>query len=147
MWPRNKRAGVVRTDKQLLPCETAAVLIRGQKTTGDIAEAIRFVKDMGKAERFLTEEQGWSRNQFRGVDLKTLHRVAKNKPKAFSTCLSKQHPGWCGTAVQVGYYSSDEDPDVRCPNCGLREDASHLCVCTFPDRIRLLEGNVSDLEG
>ena len=33
------------------------------------------------------------------------------------------------------------------PNCGLREDASHLCVCTSPDRTRLLEENVSELEG
>ena len=145
-WLRNKRAGIFRTNKQLLPCESAAVLIQGRKITGDIAEAIRFAKGMEEAERFLTEEQGWSKVQFREVDWRTLHRVIQGKPKGFSTWLSKQHSGWCGTAVQIGYYSGDEDPDDRCPNCGLREDASHLCVCKSPERTRLLHDNVSELE-
>ena len=51
-----------------------------------------------------------------------------------------------GTAVQIGYYSGEEDPDVRCPNCGAREDASHLCVCPCEDRTRLLKENSIELE-
>ena len=39
-WLKRKRSGVVRTDKQLLPCESAAIMIKGQKITGDIADAI-----------------------------------------------------------------------------------------------------------
>ena len=82
-WLRNKRAGVVRTCKQLLPCETTTVLIQGRKVTGDIADAIRFAKGMEEAERFLTEEQGWSISQFREVDWRTLHRVLQGKPRGF----------------------------------------------------------------
>ena len=48
--------------------------------------------------------------------------------------------------VQVGYHSGDKDPDNRCPNCGLREDASHLCVCPSADRTCLLDGNTTELE-
>ena len=88
-WLGNKRAGIFRRNKQLLPCESAAVLIQGRKITGDIADAIRFAKGMEEAERFLTEEQGWSKVQFREVDWRTLHRVIQGKPKGFSTWLSK----------------------------------------------------------
>jgi len=104
-WLRRKRMGLERTGKQLFPCETAALLIGGQKITGDIADAIRFAKGMEYAKKFLVEEQGWSEEQFEEVEWKILHRVLKNKPYGFKTWLSKQFSGCCGTAVQVGYYS------------------------------------------
>ena len=146
VWLQRKRAGRERESKQLLPCETAAVMINGQKVTGDIAEAIRYAKGMEEARRFLVEEQGWTHEQFDEVDWKVLHRVMRNKPKGFSTWLAKQHSGFCGTAVQVGHYSGEEDPDTRCPNCGCREDAGHLCVCPSAERTRLLEENTAELE-
>ena len=53
---------------QLLPCESAAVLVGGVKITGDIADAIRYAKGYEEAKKFLVEEKGWSLAQFEAVD-------------------------------------------------------------------------------
>ena len=52
-WFRLKCLGIVRAGKQLLPCETAALLIDGKKITGDIADAVRFAKGMERARKFI----------------------------------------------------------------------------------------------
>ena len=60
--------------------------------------------------------------------------------------LSKQHTGFCGTRVQVAYYSGQINDDVGCPNCGEKETASHLCVCPNKGRTKLLTETVKELE-
>ena len=45
----------------------------------------------------------------------------------------------------VGRYSGEEEVDETCPNCGCRENAAHLCVCTNEERSRLFEENVEEL--
>ena len=43
---------------QLLPCESAAVLVGGVKITGDIGDAIRYAKGYEEAKKFLVEKKG-----------------------------------------------------------------------------------------
>ena len=114
---------------QLLPGESAAVLVGGVKITGDIGDAIRYAKGYEEAKRFLVEQKGWSLAQFEAVDWKNLHRTLKSKPDGYVTWLSKQHSGFCGTRTMVKHYSGNEEADVSCPNCGCVEKADHLCVC------------------
>lgn len=138
--------GATRKHPQLLPDESAAVLVKGVKVTGDIADAVRFAKGMEDARVFLTKFEGWTEQQFEFVDWKNLHMALKSKPDAYKTWLSKQHSGFCGTRVQVGHYSGNPDSDIGCPNCGCDEKAEHLCICMDKDRTRLLTEMTSSLE-
>ena len=61
--------------------------------------------------------------------------------------MAKQHTGFCGTRVQVGYYNGNPNGDLSCPNCGEREDASHLYLYSNKDRVRLFTESVNNLEG
>ena len=135
--------GTERAVTQLLPGESAAVLVNGVKITGDLGDAIRYAKGYEEAREFLTKQKGWSDEQFLAVDWKSLHMTLKGKPDAYRTWLSKQHSGFCGTRVQVSHYSGVDGTDVGCPNCGCVEKASHLCVCMNPDRTKLL-GEMND---
>ena len=101
---------------------------------------------MEEARRFLTEEEGWTNSQFNEVDWYGLHLTLGGKTEGFKKWLSKQNSGFCGTRVMVGHYSGDQDADVTCPNCGCREEANHLCVCTNVDRTRLWKENVEELQ-
>ena len=58
---------------------------------------------------------------------------------------SKQNSGFCRTRVQVGLYSGTPWPDERCPNCGRRETAARLLLCSNEDRTQLLLNNTDDL--
>ena len=133
--------------KQLLPFESVAVMNSGMKITGNIAETIRFAKGMEEARTFLVKEKGWLEKQFEEVDWNSLHCTLKCKPDGYVTWLCKQHTGFCGTRVMVGRYSGEEEVDETCPNCGCRENAAHLCVCTNEERSRLFEENVEELRG
>ena len=135
---RLRRQGHRRQQPQLLPRESAAILVNGVKITGDIADAIRYARGYEEARVFLVEQRGWSERQFDVVDWKSLHLTLKDKPYGYRTWVSKQHTGFCGTRVMVKHYSGDEDADVGCPNCGCKEKADHLCVCMNEDRTRLL---------
>lgn len=132
-----RRQGHVRKESQLLPKESAAVLVKGVKVTGDIADALRYAKGYEEARVFLVNEKGWPERQFDAVDWKSLHKTLKNKADAYCTWLSKQHSRFCGTGVMCRYYSGDAEADVGCPNCGCVEDNKHLCVCMDEDRTRL----------
>jgi len=55
--------------------------------------------------------------------------------------LSKQLSGFCGTQVMVSHW--DKGRDGLCPDCGKREIASHLNLCSDPDRTRLLHDMVN----
>ena len=116
--------GLPRPGLQLLPREDAAFIVGGQKVTGDIGEAIRFAKGMEEAREFLVGNEKWSNEKFDEVDWKALDNTLRRKNQGFKFWLAKQHSGFCGTRVQVGYYSGESDIDVKCPNCGEREDAS-----------------------
>jgi hypothetical protein len=58
---------------------------------------------------------------------------------------SKQNSGFLGTRVQVGRYLGDACADERCPNCGQRETAMHLLLCSDEDQTRLLIASVNEL--
>ena len=47
----------MRKEPQLLPNENAAVLVKGVKVTGDIAETLRYAKDYEEARVFLVNEK------------------------------------------------------------------------------------------
>ena len=143
---RRRMAGVVRNSKQLLPRESAAVLVKGVKVTGDLGEAVRFARGMEEARAFLVEQKGWSLAQLDAVDWKSLHLTLKRKNDAFCTWLAKQHSGFCGTRVQVGRYSGNKSADVGCPNCGCTERSTHLCVCMSDGRSRLFKEMCESLE-
>ena len=114
--------------------------------TSEFAKPIRFEVGRQQAKRFLINEEGWSEEQFEEVDWPRLDNTMEKKPDMYKLWLSKQHTGFCGTRVQVGYYSGQIDGDVGCPDCGERETAAHLCICTNNDRTRLLVEMADDLE-
>ena len=135
-----------RPGPQLLPRQDAALIVGSVKVTGDIGEAIRFAKGIEEARDFLVGSEKWSNEKFDEVDWRSLEKTLKKKNQGFKFWLAKQHSGFCGTKVQVGYYSGESEPDVKCPNCGEREDAAHLCCCPDEDRTRLLCEDADELE-
>ena len=107
---------------------------------------VRFARGKEEARAYLVGKKKWSNENFDKVDWKMLDMCLQGKSQGFNIWLSKQCSGFCGTRVQVGYYSGDPDADVACPNCGEREDAAHLCQCPDGDRMKLLQENTDDLE-
>ncbi len=69
----------------------------------------------------------------------------KNKPNMYKIWRSKHNSGFCGTIVLVGLYLGTTLPDKRCPNCGRRETADHLLLCSNKDRTQLLIKNTDEL--
>jgi hypothetical protein len=132
---------------QYLPKEDVALVIWGNKITGDISPHLRFHASKEIARKYLTSRRKdkWTNNQFNAVDWEHLDLALKNKPDMYKVWRSKQHSGFCGTRVQVGRYSGQVSPDERCPNCGRRETAAHLMICPDDDRTRLLGECVTDL--
>ena len=70
-----------------------------------------------------------------------------NTPEGYKTWLAKQHTGFCGIGVQMGYYNGNPKGDAICPSCGEGEEASHLYLCPTEDRGRLFTESVNDLKG
>ena len=132
---------------QLLSKEDVALVIWGNKITGDISLHLRFHASKEVAQRYLTSRprDKWSNNHLDTVDWEHLDLTLKNKQDMYRIWWSKQHSGFCDTRVQVGRYSRDPFPDERCPNCGRRESASHLMLCSDTSRTKLLGENVDDL--
>ena len=132
---------------QLLPKEDVALVIWGNKITGDISPHLRFHASKEVAQRYLTSHprDKWSNDRFDAVDWEHLDLALMNKPDMYRIWRSKQHCGFCGTRVQVGRYLGDLTPDERCPNCGQRETAAHLMLCPDDSRTKLLGENVDDL--
>jgi hypothetical protein len=130
---------------QLLPKEDVALVIWGNKITGDISPHLRFHASKEVAQRYLTScpRDKWSNDHFNAVDWEHLDLALKNKQEMYRIWQSKQRSGFCGSRVQVGQYSSNPFPDERCPNCKRRESASHLMLC--PDKTKLLGKNINDL--
>ena len=132
---------------QFLPKEDVALVIWGNKITGDISPHLRFHASKEVARKHLTSRRKdkWTSDRFNAVDWEHLDLALKNKPDMYKIWRSKQHSGFCGTRVQVGRYSGQVSPDERCPNCGRRETAAHLMICPDDDRTRLLGECVTDL--
>ena len=132
---------------QYLPKEDDALVIWGNKITGDISPHLRFHASKEIARKYLTSRRKdkWTNDRFNAVDWEHLDLALKNKPDMYKVWRSKQHSGFCGTRVQVGRYSGQVSPDERCPNCGRRETAAHLMICPDDDHTRLLGECVTDL--
>jgi hypothetical protein len=91
------------------------------------------------------KNNSWPNEQFDEVDWEHLDLALKNKPDMYKIWQSKQKSGFCGTRVQVGLYLGTTLPDKRCPNCGRRETAHHLLLCSNKDRTHLLIKNTDEL--
>ena len=142
------RQGYRGRPTQLLPREDVALIVRGNKLTDNISTPLRFHASKAEARRFYTmrKKKPWSKDCFNEVDWEHLDLAQKGKADMFKIWRSKQSSGFCGTRVQVGRYSGEQDPDEACPNCGQREIAEHLMLCPDQDRTRLLQDQVKDLQ-
>jgi hypothetical protein len=132
---------------QFLPKEDVALVIWGNKVTGNISPPLRFhaSKEVARKHLAICKKDKWSKNRFDGVDWEHLDLALKNKADMYKLWRSKQHSGFCGTRVQVGQYFGDLFPDERCPNCGKWETAAHLMLCPDDNHTRLLIDNVNEL--
>jgi hypothetical protein len=132
---------------QFLPKEDVALVIWGNKVTGNISSPLRFHASKEVARQYLrtrTKDE-WSNNKFDAVDWEHLDLALKNKPDMYKIWRSKQNLGFLGTRVQVGCYSGNSRMDKQCPNCGRREMAMHIMLCPDEDRTKLLIENVNKL--
>jgi hypothetical protein len=132
---------------QFLPKEDVALVIWGNKVTGDISSPLRFHASKEVARQYLRTctKNKWSNDKFDAVDWEHLDLALKNKPDMYKIWRSKQNLGFLGTRVQVGRYLGDACTDKRCPNCGRQETAMHLMLCSDEDRTRLLIESVNEL--
>ncbi len=105
---------------QLLPNEDMALVIWGNKVTGDIAPVLRFHASKEAASKYLTlqKRNPWPSKRFNKVDWEHLNIARKNKTDMYTVWKSKQNFGFCETRVQVGIYFGKACPDKQCPNCG-----------------------------
>jgi hypothetical protein len=132
---------------QLLPKEDVALIIWGNKITGNILPPLWFHVSKEVAMKYLANciKDKWSNERFNAVDWEHLDLALKKKADMYKMWRSKQHSGFCGTRVQISGYSGELLPDKRGPNCGRRETAAHLLLCPNDDRTRLLVENVDEL--
>ena len=132
---------------QLLSNEDVAMLIWGNKITGDISSPICFHASQELARKYLRTQRKnkWSQSQFDSVDWEHLDLMLKSKEDMYRIWRSTENSGFCGTRVQVGRYSGESLPDKRCPNCARQETAAHLILCPDESRTRLLAETVEDM--
>ena len=140
-----------RSNTYLLPLEKAAVIVKGEKYTTDIAKEVRFYLGEDEARRFYTDGRkktggglGWVQHRFDQLVWASLHKTLASKPDMYGIWLSKQSSGCCATRVHILKRLQDH-LDNKCPNCGRQEQASHLMVCPSKDRTKLLEEGVEQL--
>jgi len=87
---------------------------------------------------------GWSKRSFDAVDWVAFDATLNTKGHMYQLWLSKQSSGCYATQVMVSYW--DKTRDGKCPDCGKRETANHLNLCSDPDRTRLLHDMVASLQ-
>jgi hypothetical protein len=134
---------------QLLPQEDVALIVWGDKVTGNISGPLRFYASKAVAPKYHIHQRKkgkWIHKQFKEVDWEHLNLALKSKADNYKIWRSKQTSGFCGSRVQVGLYSGKMYPDERCPNCGARETDTHLMRCPDKDRTCLLIETVEELE-
>ncbi len=114
---------------QLLPQEDVALIVWGDKVTGNISGPLCFHASKAVARKYHIHQwkKGkWTHEQFDEVDWEHLDLALKSKADNYKIWRSKQTSSFCGSWVQVGLYSGKMYPDERCPNCGARETDAHL---------------------
>jgi hypothetical protein len=84
---------------QILPCEDVALVIWGNKVTGDISTPLRFHASKELARKYLRTctRDKWPEEHFEEVDWEHLELALKNKPGMCKVWRSKQTSGFCGT--------------------------------------------------
>ena len=130
----------------------------GLKQTTDVAKDVRFALARIEAERFYTSSSNpkdamgkrkpggglyWSKQAFTAVAWDAFDATLDSKGQMYRLWRSKQSSGFCGTQVMVSHW--DKRRDGLCPDCGTRETASHLNLCSDPDRTRLLHDMLNTL--
>jgi hypothetical protein len=132
---------------QLLPQEDVALVIWGNKVTGNISTLLRFQASKELARSYLRTQtrDKWTNKRFEEVDWEHLDIALKNKADMYKIWRSKQTSGFCGTRVKVGMYLGEITLDERCPNYRRRETAAHLMLCPEEDRTRLFIDSVDKL--
>ena len=66
--------------------------------------------------------------------------------EGYKTWLAKQHTGFCGTRVQVGYYFGKFNGDVSCTNGGDKKMAAHLYMCPNKDRVKFFTEGLDNIK-
>ncbi len=108
---------------QLLPREDIALIVLGDKFTGNISGPIHFHASKAVAHKYYLQQwkKGkWTHEQFKEVNWEHLDLALKSKADNYKIWQSKQTSGFCGTCMQVGHYSGKMYQDEQCPNCGAR---------------------------
>ncbi len=84
---------------QILPREDVALVIWGNKVTGDISTPLRFHASKEVARNYLRTcmRDKWPNKLFEEVDWEHLELALKNKPDMYKVWQSKQTSGFCGT--------------------------------------------------
>ena len=84
---------------QLLPREDVALVIWGNKVTGDISTPLRFHASKEIARNYLRTQtkDTWTNKQFDQVDWENLELALQNKADMYKVWRSKQTSGFCGT--------------------------------------------------
>ena len=133
-----------RAKKQVLPCKSAVVFVRGVKQTTNVSTDVRFTLGMHDAKELYTTPLGprdsrrrrhrnsglgWSAVAFNAVDWEALAATLHNKPQMYQQWLAKQSSGFCSTQSMVARWNPARDG--KCPNCGEQKTAAHLnrCCC------------------
>ena len=142
-----------------LPRESVAVYVNGLKQTSDVSRDVRYSLGKSEARKFYTRPihtkdangrrqpgggLGWSKESFDAVAWEALDSTLDKKGQMYKQWLCKQTSGFCGTQVMVNHW--DKSRDGNCPDCGRRETASHLNLCSDPDRTCLLHTMVEKLQ-
>ncbi len=98
---------------QLLPNEDVALIIWGDKITGDISSPLQVHVSKEVARKYMAncKKDKWSNKHFNAVDWEHLELALKNKADMYRIWRSKQNLGFCGIRVQVSCYSRDLVPN------------------------------------
>jgi hypothetical protein len=93
---------------QILPREDVALIILGNKITGNISSSLRFHASKSVAHKYHIhkwKKGKWTTKKFEEVDWEHLDHALKSKPTNYKVWRSKQTSRFGGTRVQVGLYS------------------------------------------
>jgi hypothetical protein len=102
--------GCHKGQAQILPQEDVALIVWGDKVTGDISGPLRFHASKAVACKYHIPQRKkgkWTHEQFKEVDWAHFDLALKSKADNYRIWQSKQTSGFCGTRVQVGLYSRE----------------------------------------
>ena len=132
--------------KRLLPYESAAIVINGEKITDGMAKEMEYQVALADAKSIYTTAimkndrgvntggLGWDPEVFHSVDLKARKRVRHSEMR--SLWLAKQEIGISRTRRNNARIMKILDD--KCPNCERHnEDSKHLNLCTDAGRSKL----------